>query len=91
MNGLSISILIETGNVFPKGTTSSHLQKQLKKSKTTILDQTAKLIQLGYLSKNLDLLDIRKKPLVLTERGFSFIYQLYSKLLILIKEAEKIN
>jgi hypothetical protein len=87
LNGLTIGILIETAMVFPKGVTNILLQKKLKKSKTTILDQTTKLVNLGYLKKGIDLNDIRKKPILLTDKGYKFLSFLHTTLeKVIIKE-----
>jgi DNA-binding MarR family transcriptional regulator len=89
MNGLSINILIETAFAYPNGITNSNLRRKLKKSKTTIIDQTKKLISLGYIAKYLDLGDTRKKPIILTHKGYRFLYQLHGLLSNYFKDTEK--
>lgn len=79
MNGLTISILIETANAFPDGVTNTWLRKKLKKSESTISDQIKKLVSFGYLAKSVSLSDIRQRPLILTRDGSNFLEYLHYK------------
>jgi hypothetical protein len=80
LNGLSISILIESAVSYPKPLNNKNLQTIFRKNKATITYQIKKLNQLGYLQEVVYLKDIRIKPWTISKKGTLFLYHLNQNL-----------
>ena len=76
LNGLSISILIESAVSYPKPINNKNLQAVFRKNKATITYQIKKLNQLGYLQEVVYLKDTRIKPWVISKKGTLFLFHL---------------
>ncbi|MHA1992664.1 MAG: hypothetical protein ACW981_20910 [Candidatus Hodarchaeales archaeon] len=80
LNGLSISILIESAVSYPKPINNKNLQAKFRKNKATITYQIKKLNQLGYLQEVVYLKDTRIKPWTISKKGTLFLYHLNQNL-----------
>lgn len=80
LNGLSISILIESAVSYPKPINNKNLQTLFRKNKATITYHTKKLNQLGYLQEVVYLKDTRIKPWTISKKGTLFLFHLYQNL-----------